>query len=59
MTGFHATMPDAARDAMLALVDDAELRRRVGEAARAAVTATRAMERMAPHWEAALREAAT
>ncbi len=59
VTGFHATTPDAARDAMLALVDDAELRRRVGEAARAAVTATRAMERMAPQWEAALREAAT
>jgi glycosyltransferase involved in cell wall biosynthesis len=58
VTGFHATTPDEAREALVALVDDAELRRRVGEAARAAVTATRAMERMAPQWETALREAA-
>ena len=58
VTGFHATSPAEAREAMLALVDDAGLRRRVGNAARAAVTATRAMDAMAPQWAAALREAA-
>lgn len=56
-TGFHAATPAEAREAMLALVDDAELRRQVGEAARTTVRATRAMERMAPQWSAALREA--
>jgi glycosyltransferase involved in cell wall biosynthesis len=34
VTGLHATSPAAAREAMLALVDDAALRARLGSAAR-------------------------
>jgi glycosyltransferase involved in cell wall biosynthesis len=58
VTGFHADTPGQARDALLALVADAELRRRVGEAARAVVRETRTMHAMAPQWAAALGEAA-
>ena len=54
-TGLHAATPDEAREHMLTLVDDAELRRRFGEAARAYVERERAMPcRRAPLAGAAL-----
>jgi glycosyltransferase involved in cell wall biosynthesis len=58
VTGFHADTPAQAREAMLALTADAELRRRVGTAARTVVRETRSMEAMAPQWATALGEAA-
>jgi glycosyltransferase involved in cell wall biosynthesis len=58
VTGMHAATPAQAREAMLALVDDASLRRRIGGEARTVVRETRAMERMAPQWATALGEAA-
>ena len=42
-TGLHAATPREARDQMLALADDADLRHRLGEAARAYVERERAM----------------
>jgi O-antigen biosynthesis protein len=53
-TGLHATTPDDAREALLALVDDAGLRRRLGTAARAYVERERAMPVAARRWERAL-----
>jgi glycosyltransferase involved in cell wall biosynthesis len=58
VTGFHARTPAQAREAMLALAADRELRRGVGQAARTVVRETRSMEAMAPQWAAALGEAA-
>jgi hypothetical protein len=58
VTGFHAATPADAGEALEALVGDAELRRRVGDAARTVVRETRAMERMAPQWATALAESA-
>jgi glycosyltransferase involved in cell wall biosynthesis len=58
VTGFHAGTPAQAREAMEALCDDPDLRRRVGEQARSVVRATRSMEAMAPQWATALAEAA-
>jgi hypothetical protein len=58
VTGFHAATPLEASEALDALAGDAELRRRVGDAARTAVRETRSMERMAPQWAAALAESA-
>lgn len=57
VTGFYATTPDEARELLLALVDDAALRRRVGEAARAHVREHRSIEVAAQQWAAALAAA--
>ena len=48
VTGFHAADAAAAREHLLALVDDADLRGRVGDAARAYVERERSMTVMAP-----------
>ena len=58
VTGLHARTPAEARDAMGALVVDAELRVRIGEAARAHVREHRSAQAMAPAWAAALTAAA-
>ena len=58
VTGFHAATPGEARDALLALVDDAALRNRVGTAAQTVVHATRRIEVAAEAWRVALAEAA-
>ncbi len=58
MTGFHAATPGEARAALLALVDDAALRARVGAAAQADVRATRRIEVAAEAWRDALCDAA-
>jgi glycosyltransferase involved in cell wall biosynthesis len=53
-TGLHAATPREARDHMLALADDADLRRRLGDAARAYVERERAMPVAARRWQEAL-----
>jgi glycosyltransferase involved in cell wall biosynthesis len=53
-TGLHASTPDAARAALLRLVDDPDLRARLGAAARAYVERERAMPAAAAAWEHAL-----
>jgi glycosyltransferase involved in cell wall biosynthesis len=53
-TGLHASTPAQAREHMLALVDDAPLRRRLGETARAYVERERAMPVAARQWADAL-----
>ncbi len=53
-TGLHADTPDAAREHMLALVDDPQLRHELGAAARAYVERERAMPVAARQWERAL-----
>ena len=58
VTGFHAATPGEARTALLALVDDAALRARVGAAAQDVVRATRRIEVAAEAWREALCEAA-
>ncbi len=58
VTGFHAATPAEARAALLALVDDAGLRARVGAAAQDVVRGTRRIEVAAEAWRAALCEAA-
>jgi glycosyltransferase involved in cell wall biosynthesis len=57
VTGLHAATGPEAREAMLALVDDAAQRERIGAAARAYVRAHRDMAVMARDWERALVEA--
>lgn len=57
VTGFHAASPSEVRDHLMALVTDAEVRERVGEAARAHVTEHRRIQAMAQQWADALREA--
>jgi glycosyltransferase involved in cell wall biosynthesis len=54
VTGVHAASADEAREAMLALVDDPQLRRDLGTAARAYVERERAMPVAARPWERAL-----
>ncbi|HWI06864.1 MAG TPA: glycosyltransferase [Solirubrobacteraceae bacterium] len=56
VTGLHAADPAQAREAILALVDDPSLRRRIGEAARAHVRAHRSSAAVAPQWAAALEQ---
>jgi glycosyltransferase involved in cell wall biosynthesis len=56
VTGFHAADAAAAREHLLALVDDADLRGRVGDAARAYVERERSMTVMARQWANVLRE---
>jgi len=58
VTGLHARTPAEAREAMLALVDDAALRRRLGDAAQAYVRSERSMDVMAGQWADLLRELA-
>jgi len=58
VTGFQVEGPGEVREHLLALVRDAELRRRVGETARAHVAEHRSIEAMAPQWAAAIEEAA-
>jgi glycosyltransferase involved in cell wall biosynthesis len=57
VTGFHATDAATAERLMLRLIDDADERRRVGEAARAHLLEHRTMAAMAPQWAHALAEA--
>ena len=52
VTGLHATTADEARAAMLTLADDADLRRRLGSAARAYVERERTTNVAAEQWEA-------
>jgi glycosyltransferase involved in cell wall biosynthesis len=59
VTGVHAAEPDEVEAALLRLVDDADARRRIGDAARADVVERRSMAAMAPQWTAALSAAAT
>jgi glycosyltransferase involved in cell wall biosynthesis len=58
VTGFHAATPEAACDALLALVDDPGLRERVGAAAMAHVTDRRRIEVAAGAWAEVLRATA-
>ncbi len=57
VTGFHATTPAEARQLLLELVDDAALRRSVGEAARAYVSEHRSIDVAAESWASVLCEA--
>lgn len=57
VTGFHATTPAEMRELLFELVDDRELRERVGAAAQAHVREHRTIEVAARAWEQALREA--
>lgn len=57
VTGLHAASPAAAREAILALVDDAALRGRIGEAARAHVREHRTSSAVATQWSAAFEQA--
>jgi glycosyltransferase involved in cell wall biosynthesis len=54
VTGLHADDRITARDALLALVDDAGLRARIGAAARAHVMEHRDMATMAEQWRAVI-----
>ena len=54
VTGLHALSADEAREHILALVDDAQLRHDLGTAARAYVERERAMPVAARQWERAL-----
>ncbi len=53
-TGLHAATADEAREAMLTLVDDPGLRRRLGDAARAYVERERTIATAAGAWERAV-----
>jgi glycosyltransferase involved in cell wall biosynthesis len=50
VTGFHAATPEEMRAHLLALVDDAALRARVGEAARSHVRSRRSIQVMSRQW---------
>lgn len=56
VTGFHASTPIEARDLVLQLVDDDDLRQRVGAAAREHVRSQRAMRVMVHQWGEVFRE---
>jgi glycosyltransferase involved in cell wall biosynthesis len=56
VTGLHAANPAAAREAILALVDDDGLRERIGAAAQAYVREHRSIEAVVPQWARALAE---
>ena len=57
-TGLHASTPDEAREALLALVDDEQLRRELGTAARAYVERDRSDQVTARAWAEAFKNAA-
>jgi glycosyltransferase involved in cell wall biosynthesis len=54
VTGFHASTPDEVREHLSALVADAGLRRRIGEAAKAYVTEHRTIYTTVGDWATAL-----
>jgi glycosyltransferase involved in cell wall biosynthesis len=56
VTGFHARTPDEVRELLLTLVDDPDLRRRVGDAAHEYVATHRTVQAMAPQWRTVLTE---
>lgn len=56
VTGFHAATPAEVRDQLLALVDDADMRERVGAAAKAHVVAHRSSAVAAEAWRVPLTE---
>ncbi len=58
VTGFHAATPAEAGELLELLVSDAELRTKVGAAAKAYVAEHRSIEAMAPSWATAIIEAA-
>jgi glycosyltransferase involved in cell wall biosynthesis len=58
VTGFHASSADDVRSQLSALVADAELRRTIGESAKAHVTEHRTIQRTSQDWVAALQDAA-
>jgi glycosyltransferase involved in cell wall biosynthesis len=53
ITGLHAATPTAAREAIMALIDDPQLRSRIGGAARDFVRKHRSSAAVAPQWTAA------
>jgi hypothetical protein len=55
VTGFHASTPDEVREHLSALVTDAGLRRRIGEAAKAYVTEHRTIHTTVGDWNTALQ----
>jgi len=55
VTGLHARTPEEAEAALLKLVDDAELRERIGRQAHEKVTAERRIEVVAESWAEVLR----
>jgi len=57
VTGFHASTPAEMRELLLELVDDPELRERVGAQAQAHIREHRDMRAMAGQWAQALQEA--
>jgi glycosyltransferase involved in cell wall biosynthesis len=57
VTGLHAASSAAAREAILALVDDRALRDRIGTAAREHVGEHRSSAAVAPQWAAAFAQA--
>lgn len=57
VTGLHAATPAAAREAMIALVDDPALRARIGAAARDHVRKHRSSTAVAPQWAVAFAQA--
>ena len=58
VTGLHARTASEVREALLRLVDDAELRHRIGSAAQAYVREHRSADVTCEDWAAALRAAA-
>jgi glycosyltransferase involved in cell wall biosynthesis len=59
VTGLHARTPAEAEAALLALVDDAELRERIGRQAHATVYEHRRIEVVAEHWRAVIEDVAS
>ena len=58
VTGFHASSPAEVREQLIQLVDDRELRERVGAAAKAHVIEHRSAQVAAERWAEVLREVA-
>ncbi len=56
VTGIHASTVAEVEAALLRLIDDAELRERVGTAAHKQVAATRTVQAVAESWRSVLRE---
>jgi hypothetical protein len=58
LTGFHAATPDEVRAHLTSLVADADLRRRVGEAAHDYIAEHRTIQTTSSDWAVALEAAA-
>jgi glycosyltransferase involved in cell wall biosynthesis len=58
VTGFHAHSPEEVRELLLTLVDDPDLRARVGAAAKAYVSEHRSAQVAARQWASLLRDVA-